>query len=255
MPRRNYFGICAKCACLAALALLCAPLVRAQDQPLGDVARQAREQRANAPHAAKVVTNDSDNPASAVNPEDPPPEVVRKAAIALRHDANHSCSLRSNSGPGSSTTTNEDVAFGNQFHITVNDSSGTLAEWIVIGGDTYRKLSIAPWQKLDAHDPDSAVSQKTPTLPQALIFPYSAAELKLIRKDSINGAAVLVYGYTAHSVEMTRTIQIWVESDDNLPIRTDMHTVTQSPGRMAPIVWDEHFSCSYGTVKKIDPPL
>jgi hypothetical protein len=255
MTARDYFGIGRNCALLAVLALICVPSLRAQDQPLGDVARQARAQRENAPHAAKVVTNDSDNPASAVNPDDPPPEVVRKAALALRHDPNHSCTLRTkgNSGPGWSSETTEDVA-GNQRHVTLNNGAGTQAEWIVIGDVTYRKLSIAPWQKLDPHDPNSGASLRDATMPQVLLFQYSGSDLKLLRKDSVNGSTVLVYSVTSHSAEMNRTVDILVDSGNNLPVRTEMHSLTQAPG-VAPIVWDEEFSCSYGTVKKIDPPL
>ena len=255
MTRRNYIAICGSCAGLAALALLCVPSARAQDQPLGDVARQARAQRESAPHAAKVVTNDSDNPASAVNPEDPPPEVVRKAALALRHDPNHSCTLRTkgNSGPGWSSETYEDVAFGNR-HITLNGGPGTQAEWIVIGDVTYRKLSIAPWQKLDPHDPNAGPSLQDATMPQVLLFQYSGSDLKLLRKDSVDGSTVLVYSVTTHSAELNRTIEILVDSGNNLPVKTEMHSLNQAPG-IAPIVWDEQFTCSYGTVKKIDPPL
>jgi hypothetical protein len=123
----------------------------AQDKPLGDIARETRAQKAQAPRAAKVITNDDGNPSSPVAATDDPRSVVNKARLALLRDPNHSCRLHStgNSGPGWSDDRTAEVAFGDQLHITVNNPGSNPAhgEWIFIGKDGYHRIGNAPCRK------------------------------------------------------------------------------------------------------------
>jgi len=70
-------------ALMAATVLISAKLSPAQDKPMGDVAREARAEKSQAPHANKVVTNEDLGPQlGPVSETDDPAKVVKKARRA-----------------------------------------------------------------------------------------------------------------------------------------------------------------------------
>src|SRR5580658_1018360 len=78
----------------------------AQDTPIGDVARQARAEKAQAVHAKKAVTDEDLGPQLApVSETDDPAQVVNKARRAWMTDMPRSC--REFSGNSGSSSTNE----------------------------------------------------------------------------------------------------------------------------------------------------
>jgi hypothetical protein len=91
---------------MVAGVLISAGTLFAQDTPIGDVARQARAEKAQAAHAKKAVTDEDLGPQLApVSETDDPAQVVNKARLAWMTDMPRSCREFSsnNSGPGSRT--------------------------------------------------------------------------------------------------------------------------------------------------------
>ncbi len=74
----------------------------AQDQSLGDVARESRA-RAQSAKPAKVLNDDGDRPA--ITASDDPTTVINKAVAAMLHDTSHRCQkVITGSAPGSITS-------------------------------------------------------------------------------------------------------------------------------------------------------
>ena len=96
----------------------------AQDKPLGDVAREARAQKAESPQAKKVVTEDDFKPPppSPVSATDDPMAVVNKASKELLDDTAHICRRQTvnNSGPGYADDRVTEAAAPNRFHIVTS---------------------------------------------------------------------------------------------------------------------------------------
>jgi len=235
-----------------AVAVCCS----AQDRPLGDVARETREQTSQRPKAAKVLTNEETN-AQAVSASDDPIDVITKAAAAFLHDTSHRCRKTSsgNSGPGWGDVTVTEVAGSDRTRIILDQSrpEQTHGETILIGKDGYRRMGNGPWQKLGAAEMSlyGRWGQGTLTLPDQLKFGYKSGDLKLVGPQVIDGVPTLLYRVVIHSTEIERTINIWVGSNDTLPRRTEMSTHDPRIGTS----WQETTSCSYGVDIKIEPPF
>jgi len=246
-------------AILVSGAFLSGTLSFAQDKPLGDVAREARAQKAESPQAKKVVTDDDFKPAplAPVAATDNPAEVVKKAANLLLHDTAHSCRRQtvSNSGPGYADDRVTEVTAPNRFHIVTNQlrTNPGRYEVIIIGEDVYGMKGNEPWQKIE---PSQAQLQRSPgaLIPDVLMFGYTGADLKLAGSESVDGVPAFHYEYKTHAGDMDRTIDIWVGANDNLPRKTHMLTVTAVSGSQ-PIRWTEDATCSYGVRATIEPPM
>lgn len=84
----------ARLAMTVAAILISAMLLSAQDTPMGDVARQARAEKLQAPHSNKVVTNEDLGPQlSPVAETDDPAHVVNKARRAWVADTPRTCPI------------------------------------------------------------------------------------------------------------------------------------------------------------------
>jgi hypothetical protein len=125
----------------------------AQDTPIGDVARQARAEKAQAAHAKKAVTDEDLGPQLApVSETDDPAQVVNKARRAWMTDMPRSCREFSsnNSGPGSSNESLREMAAPDHTRIVVERRSGSdpgHTELIVIGSDMYSRKALDRGEK------------------------------------------------------------------------------------------------------------
>ena len=246
-------------AWMMAIILVLAGLSAAQEKPLGDVARDARAQKSQSPHAAKVVTNEDFQPhLEPVAATDNPLDVINKARLALLNDTAHSClrETSGNSGPGWADERLAEVAAPDRVHIVISDlrPKATRGEYIIIGKDIYRRTEIEPWERMQAGDVSVLGLWSGLLLPDVLKFGYSSGDLKLIGPDTINGTPVFQYEYKVHVGDMNRTIEMWIGANDHLPRKTHMLTVTTS-ALTAPVTWQESMSCTYGGSLKIEQPM
>jgi hypothetical protein len=243
--------------------LLFAVSTRAQDKPLGDVAREARAGKSESAHAAKVITNDELGGRSAepVAATDDPVQVVGRARVGLLRDTLHVCRREAvgNSGPGWTDTRVMEVAGERKHFATSNgDTKQGRAEYIIIAGRVYMKTPNGPWQRpADKQGMDETrVAQmiESTGLPDVLNFQYDSSTLKLIRNEAVEGAPAFLYQYHVQAGDMERTISIWIGANDGLFRKSEMQTVTRSYGS-APIMWRETATCSYGGNVLIEAPL
>ncbi len=231
----------------------------AQDKPLGDVAREARAQKAESPQAQKVVTDDDFKPAppAPVAATDSPVAVVKKAANLLLLDSTHVCRRQTvnNSGPGWADDRVTEAAAPNRFHIVTTQlkTDPGRYETIIIGEDVYGRKGNEPWQKVEPYQAQLQRSAGA-LLPDVLMFGYQSGDLKLAGSESVDGAPTLRYEFKTHVGDMDRTIDIWVGANDNLPRKTHMLTVRTGYGTV-PIRWTEDATCSYGERFTIEPPM
>jgi hypothetical protein len=235
----------------AAAALLLVSFSRAQDQPLGDVARQSREQTSHVKKPAKVFSNEETD-GRALTPSDDPIKVVRKAAAAMLHDTSHRCreSATGNSGPGWSEVTVTEVAGTDRIRLA-KEKGENAGEMILIGDNGYRRVGIGPWEKMDSRE----VTYRTSALdaiklPDELRFGYNPEDLKLNGTETIAGTPTFHYQWSVSSPMIRRTIDIWVGVKDNLPRKTEM----QSYDPMTKLQWHETTECTYGVAITIEPP-
>jgi hypothetical protein len=239
---------------IAASLVLCA-FCSAQDQPLGDVARETRAQTSQHPKATKVVTNDETN-AQAITAGDDPLEVVTKAATALLRDASHRCrkvaSGDSGPRPGWNDVTVTEVAGVDRIRITYQQPypPHTQVEEILIGNDGYRRTGNGRWEKLSAVEANF-FGRDTLVLPDQLKFGYKSGDLKLIGPQVVDGSPTFLYRATPHDIETDRTINIWIGSNDSLPRKTEMFTRSLR----IKTSWQEATSCTYGANITIEPPM
>ncbi|SPF47414.1 exported hypothetical protein [Candidatus Sulfotelmatobacter kueseliae] len=230
----------------------------AQDSPIGDVARAARAQRSQAPHANKVVTDEDIGPqVGPLSETDDPDEVVNKAAVALKADTQHTCrnELSNNSGPGYYTETIREVAGPDRAHLVINRTRVEPAhsELIVIGQDIYSRSGAGPWVKTAG----SSVMPPTP-LPEALWNHYSGGEIRLTGRNVIAGTIVFVYETKYHPGGVSgrdRAIEFWIGIKDGLLRRVQMVDSEASSRVTAPTVQRDVTTCSYGQVAEIKPPM
>jgi hypothetical protein len=227
----------------------------AQDQPLGDVARETRAQTSQRPKATRVLNNEETN-AQAITASDDPLDVVNKAATALIHDTSHRCRkvASGNSGPrpGWDEVSVTEVAGGDRVRVVSEEpyTNHTQVETILIGNDGYRRTGNGPWTKLSAVEA-TFFGRATLVLPDQVKFGYKSGELKLIGPQVIDGSPAFLYRYTHQDIAIDRTIDIWIGSNDNLPRKTEMFTRDL---RMK-TSWQEATSCTYGVDIKIEPPF
>ncbi|HLZ43694.1 MAG TPA: hypothetical protein VKQ11_22190 [Candidatus Sulfotelmatobacter sp.] len=240
---------------LLLLVLALAPSAYSQEPSLGDVARSSRTHRSTSPPPAKVFSNEESGP-SEIKDGEAPLDVFTRAALGLLHDASHRCQAESsgNSGPGWRKANTVEVVGSDRTHFVMQDGSDRW-EWIVVGGDYYLKLSGSSWQKMSAAEATASGRNPVPgvLLPQEMEFRFEPGELKLVRNEVVAGVPVVFYRYTTHSSDFDRSVNYWIGKQDSLPRRIDMRTETRSWG-IAPIVWQESISCTYGIEIKIEPP-
>lgn len=242
---------------VVAILVIAARFCSAQDKPIGDVAREARGQKSEAPHAKKVVTNDDLSPAlGPVREGDDPVTVVREAWRAFLADAGHTChgELTNNSGPGSVETSLLEAQGRDRIHMVTNGHGGPAgdSEVIVIGNDKYGRFGTGPWQKY------------TNYVPGEIPFGYlseivSDSGLKLVRRETIGGSLTFVYENKYHpggvSIRNT-TDDIWIGANDHRILEAQMVFTETPPYTMtAPTVTRYTVTCSYGRVPEIKPPL
>jgi hypothetical protein len=242
---------------IVAGVLISAGTLFAQDTPIGDVARQARAEKAQAPHAKKAVTDEDLGPQLApVSETDDPAHVVNKARRAWMTDMPRSCREFSsnNSGPGSSNESSREMAAPDQIRIVGGGSGPGHNELIVIGSDMYSRIGTGPWRK------DSAAGLVTSMqhwLPEALMGDYATGELKLVRRDAAGGVPAFLYETKFHPGGVAfrdRTIDFWVGASDNLLRKID--TLTKETGPSGGGVEVRYtVTCSYGPVPEIKPPI
>ncbi len=231
----------------------------AQDKPLGDVASEARAQKSESPHAKKVVTNDDFKPPppTPVAATDDPLEVVKKAANGLLHDTAHICRRETvnNSGPGWADDRVTEAAAPNHFHIVMTQlrTNPGRYEAIIIGRDVYSRKGNEPWQKVQPLQAQIDTSAGA-LIPDALMFGYQRGDLKPVGSESVDGGPTFRYQFRTHVGDMDRTIDIWVGTNDGLPRKTHMLTLTTGYGTV-PIRWTEDATCSYGEKFVIEAPL
>jgi hypothetical protein len=251
----------ARVACMVAFIFVCGTLSSAQDKPLGDVAREARADKSQAPHATKVVTNEDFGPhLEPVGENEDPAEVVNKARAALLADTAYTRlqETSNNSGPGSSSEGVIEIA-GDRAHMTTNRIGGGgpgRDEYIFIGNDSYHRNGNGPWEKFPSQ-PSRTGPMPIGGIPEALAMSYGSGELELIRRETVNGAPTLLYETKFHPGGVSirdRTIDIWIGANDHLPRKVQMTDAENEP-HLAPIINRETTTWSYGPVPKIEPPM
>jgi hypothetical protein len=237
----------------------------AQDKPLGDIAREARAEKSQAPHAAKVLTDDDIGGGAAVapvNPKDDPVVVLNKARIGVLHDTNHTCVLEStgNSGPGWNDRRTVEVSGAGRLHITLRSKSPTNdpSEYLIVENQVFDRRPGGPRERADAKAVGDAKSlaeiEQAALLPQVFKFGFSSGDLKFLGGQTLGVTPTLRYQYQGHVYNMDRTIDIWIGADDGLPRKTEMLTVTRDT-ITATVRWSESFSCTYGGNDVIKAPM
>jgi hypothetical protein len=255
---------------LATLAGISSAQDTSQSTSLGDIARKARAENANAPHAAKVVTNEDFGPhLEPVREDEDPADAVNKAHAALAGDTRHTCreEIANNSGPGSTTESLREIAGPDRLLIVTDRRGGPGAghdELIVIGSDAYHRNSAGPWQKIE-HGKFPAPIGGTGG-PEAIWKTYSpgapaqgpwGTSLTLVRKEAVDGAPTFLYEEKFHPGGVgirTQTDDIWVGADDHLPRKAETVLVESAPG-IAPIIQRDTMTCFYGPGPEIKSPL
>lgn len=242
----------------AAVILLVTSLSSAQDQSIGDVARQSRAEKSQTQHAAKVVTDEDIGPkVGPIAESDDPANVVNKAAQAFAADMSHTCrhEVSNNSGPGSSAETITELAGPDRAHL-INNQRGlanTHTEIIIIGQELYSRSGNGPWVK------DTANAAPSPNqVPESLMAHYSSGEIRLVRRDTVGGAIVLVYETEHHPGGVSnrnRTINFWIGIKDGLLRRVEMVTSEATASFIAPTVDRDVTTCTYGPIPEIKPPM
>lgn len=261
---------CIRVASIVAGFAICATVCQAQDTSLGDLARKARADRADAPHASKVVTDEDFGPhLEPIRDNEDPADVVNKARAAFSADKGYSChrEISNNSGPGSTTNVEREVAGPDRVHMVIDTRGGPGTpgrnEIILIGNDQYYRSGTGPWQKVPM-----AGSFPSPFagVPEALSKTYSpgvpaqgpwGTNLSFVRREPVNGAPTFLYEEKFHPGGVdtrTQTDDIWVGANDHLPIKAETLLVTSEP-HLAPIIQRDTMTCSYGRVPEIKPPM
>lgn len=222
----------------------------AQEQPLGDV---ARESRANKSRKATKVFTDEEFAPKPLTPSDDPIKVITNAALGLSHNKNHRCrkEAEGNSGPGWSDVTTIEVAGIDRMHVIVEASRPKVErnEMILVGNDLFVRTNNGPWRK--TIPASVGMSDGSTFIPDPLKFGYQPGDVKYGGREMIEGAPAFLYLDVIHAYDLERTIKIWVGVDDGLPLRTEMQTAEPSSG----IKWNQTYSCSYGAQANIEAPI
>ena len=124
-----------------------------QEPSLGDVARASRAKQAQEPKAAKVFSNEDNNP-QAIKDGEEPLAVFQRASLGFQHDTAHRCQEQSagNSGPGWRKSATYEVAAPDRMRFVTLDGSSqngsARGEWLLVGNAYYLKQDGSPWRKL-----------------------------------------------------------------------------------------------------------
>jgi len=254
-----------KTACVTRVAsaiaalLVSATLLSAQDTPMGDVARAARAQKSQAPHANKVLTDEDIGPQlKPIAETDDPAEVVNNAERAFQEDSEHTCrnERTNNSGPGSSVQSVREVAGPDHSRVVIDrhDQYAGHSELIVIGQDLYSRSGNGPWTK----NAGAATGPAINVLPEALWGHYSNGEIKLVRRDVIDGTIVFLYETKYHPGGVSnrdRTIDFWISINDGRLRRFQMVDSEATASFIPPTVTRDTTTCTYGPPPEIKPPI
>jgi hypothetical protein len=269
MKIRNAFRVLFVVAALAIFAGLAAAQDTSQSTSLGDLARKARADKADSPHASKVVTDEDFGPHLVpIAENEDPADVVNKAHAAIVADKLHTCQreITNNSGPGSTTHVEIEVAGADHVHLVTDTRGGPGPghnEIIVVGGDQYHRFGSGAWTK-------DQVSGSLPApfggVPEALSNLYSpgapaqgpwGTSLHFVQRETVNGVPTFLYEDKFHPGGVdtrTQTDDIWVGASDHLPRKAETVLVTNEP-HLAPIIQRDSMTCSYGRVPEIKPPM
>jgi len=244
---------------IVAGVLVSAGTLWAQDTPIGDVARQVRAEKAQAPHAKKAVTDEDFGPQLApVSETDDPAQVFKKAKRAWMTDMPRTCREYSNnsSGPGLSNESLREMAAPDQIRIVGDRRGGSDPghnELIVIGSDMYSRIGAGPWRK----DSAAGLAGLPHWVPEPLVDDYATGELKLVRRDAAGGVPAFLYETKFHPGGVAfrdRTIDFWVGANDNLLRKIE--SLTKETGPSSGGVEDRYsITCSYGPIPAIKPPI
>jgi hypothetical protein len=254
-----WYSHATRAAFTAATILLLSALSSAQDEPMGDVARQARAQKSAAPHATKVLTDENFEPGP-VSESDNPVEVVNKAAHALSRDSAHSCIHEfAGANPGESLEILVEFDGPDRLRIVKKSSSDSHAyESIFIGTAAYRSTANGGWSR-DPQDAPIPVSQRD-RLPEGLAntLSYVSADLKLVRRDVVGNALTFLYENKFHPAGVSNrdgTLDTWIGVNDGLLRKVEMRTSESVASSITPTVSTDTTTCSYGRVPSIKPPM
>jgi hypothetical protein len=231
-----------------AMMLLWATLCTAQDQSLGDVARESRA-RAQGTKPAKVL-NEDESEARPVAASDDPAAVIDKAVAAMAHDTSHRCrKVISGTAEGPSLSRTIEIAAADRYRVTAEQGSRPLADLIVIGNDVYSKEGGGQWKKPSEQERTGFHLDLSNLVPEEL--KYSGVDLKLVGPASINGVSAFQYQTTLRNSDVDRTTNLWIGAGDSLPRRIEMVTryLKQNVTR------NETTDCTYGTSITIEPPM
>jgi len=225
----------------------------AQDQSLGDVARETRTRIQNTKPTKTLSNEDSD--AQAITFSDDPLKVISKAAEAMVRDNSHRCHQVSsgNFGPGWTRDVTTEFAAGDRMR-SVGNQEDQWVETIIIGQDGYRRTGSAPWVRVNPGEMawyHTWTNPATFKLPDELKFGYKTGDMKLIGSELIQGLSTLHYEFKLRDSLIDRTVDVWVGIGDTLPRKTEMMTYDLQMKTS----WHTTTECTYGVEIKIEPPM
>jgi hypothetical protein len=249
----------ARLALIVASVLICSDLLTAQDEPIGDVARQTRAEKAQAAHAKKTVTDEDFGPDLApVSETDDPAQVVNKARRAWMTDMPRTCREFSSSSRSNSTSEGtREIAAPDRIRMVGDQRGGSQpghSELIIVGSEIFSRFGSGPWRKDSSAELVAAMPRWRP---EALADEFAAGELKLVRRDAVAGVPALVYETKSRhggGPAGDATTDYWVGTKDNLLRKLETVTEGADPsGRAAEFRYT--VTCSYGPVPEIKPPI
>lgn len=184
---------------------------------------------------------------------------MNKARHAWTADIPRTCRevVTNNSGPGSSAESLREIAAPDRGHIVVTRRAGTdpgRMELILIGKDIFSRSGTGPWRKDSADGIPTGVPALNQT-PEALMSDFASGDLKLVRRDNVEGSPTFLYETKFHPGGVgfrDRTIDFWIGANDSLLRRIDTLTKETAPG-VGGIQGRETITCSYGSVPEIKP--
>jgi hypothetical protein len=232
---------------VTAMMLLSVAVCAAQEQSLGDVARENRTGAQDAKPSKVLTEDDADRPAITAN--DNPVAVINKAVAAMVHDTSHRCiKLNTGSAQGLPLSRTIEIAAPDRVHVSVDQESRRLADAIEIGNDVYEKLGEGPWKKATDNGRAGYLLDLLNLVPEEVKF---GGGWKLVSQMVINGAATFQYQMPLRTSDVDETVNLWIGAGDYLPRRTQI----QSRYLKENLTRDETTNCTYGLNIKIEPPL
>ena len=127
---------------------------------------------------------------------------------------------------------------------------GDMGEMIVAGSNTYRKLPTGQWQKIPMDTNQAFSSFRDPKIIDEL---RNSTDVKFIGTDTVDGAPMKVYQYTATNAfgtNITTTSKAWIAASDNLPRKIETEgQINGKPSKSLLTYYD------YNADIKIEPPM